>query len=138
MKDTFHQGMSYIIHFVDLHPFLRRPQVLSTFTIHQILIKSNLSVKNVACFFKQSLNNSTILVHIPNGSIYLHMLSLSFFIVISLNVFLSIYCCKLFVIRDFLLTSSSDICSISCVLPFADVKCIGTVLFYICRNKVKK
>ena len=35
--------LAYITHFVFLHPFLRRPQVLSTFIRHLTFIKSNLT-----------------------------------------------------------------------------------------------
>ena len=31
-KDAFNEGLPCITHFVVLHPFLRRPQVLLTFT----------------------------------------------------------------------------------------------------------
>ena len=31
MKETFNESLSYINHFVVLHPFLRRPKILLTF-----------------------------------------------------------------------------------------------------------
>ena len=42
MKDAFNEGLPFITHFVFLYPFLRRPQILLTFTRHLTLIKSNL------------------------------------------------------------------------------------------------
>ena len=42
MKNTFNEGLPYITHFVVLHPFLKRPQILLTFIRHLTLIKSNL------------------------------------------------------------------------------------------------
>ena len=37
--------LAYITHFVFLHPFLRRPQVLLTFIRHLTFIKRNLTKK---------------------------------------------------------------------------------------------
>ena len=86
MKDAFNEGLPYITHFVVLHPFLRRPQILLTFTTQLTLIKSNLR-KKLAFSLEYSSNNSILLVYIANCSGYLpYMLTLSFFIVITLNM----------------------------------------------------
>ena len=86
MKDVFNEGLPYITHFVVLHPFLRRPQILLTFTTQLTLIKSNLRKKS-AFSLEYSSNNSILLVYIANCSGYLpYMLTLSFFIVITLNM----------------------------------------------------
>ena len=50
MKDTFNEGLPYIIHFIVFHPILRRLQILLTVIRHLILIKSNLSKKNGLLF----------------------------------------------------------------------------------------
>ena len=101
MKDAFNEGLPYITHFVVLHPFLRRPQILLTFTTQLTLIKSNLRKKS-AFSLEYSSNNSILLVYIVNCSGYLpYMLTLSFFIVITLNMvcvylLLEIVCQKIF------------------------------------------
>ena len=53
MKDVFNYGLPYIISFVVLHPFLRRPQILLTFTTQLTLIKSDLG-KQLAFSLKYS------------------------------------------------------------------------------------
>ena len=84
MKDAFNEGLPHITHFVILHPFLRRPQILLTFTTHLTLIKSN---KKSAFSLEYSSNNSIHLVYIANCSGYLpYMLTLSFFIAVTLNM----------------------------------------------------
>ena len=70
MKDAFNEGLPYITHFLVLHLFLRRPQVLLTYTRLDIYyIKSNLKL---AFSLEYSSNNSILLVYIANCSgIYL-------------------------------------------------------------------
>ena len=86
MKDAFNEGLPYITHFIVLHSFLRRTQILLTFTTQLNLIKSNLRKKS-AFSLEYSSNNSILLVYIANCRGYLpYMLTLSFFIVINLNM----------------------------------------------------
>ena len=57
----------------------------------------------------------------------------------NLTFFVCSYCCKLFLIKDFLLTSSSDE-SVACVAPCADVTCVAPCAddhTHICSNNVK-
>ena len=53
MKDVFNYGLPYIISFVVLHPFLRRPQILLTLTTQLTLKKSDLG-KQLAFSLKYS------------------------------------------------------------------------------------
>ena len=88
MKDAFNEGQPYITHFVLLHPFLRRPQVLLAFTRLDIYyIKNNSRKKPLAFSLEYSSNNSRFLVYIAKCSGDLsYMLTLSFFIVITLSL----------------------------------------------------
>ena len=73
IEDAFNEDLSYITHFVVLHPFLRRSQILLTSIIHLSLIKSNLiQQKKLAFSFEWSSNNSIPLVHIANCRVYFH------------------------------------------------------------------
>ena len=57
----------------------------------------------------------------------------------NLTFFVCSYCCKLFLIKYFLLTSSSDE-SVACVAPCADVTCVAPCAddhTHICSNNVK-
>ena len=70
MKDAFDEGLPHIAHFVVLHPFLRRPQILLTFTIQLTIIKSKVRKKS-SFSVEYSSNNSILLVYIANCSGYL-------------------------------------------------------------------
>ena len=59
----YNECLSYITHFVVLHPFLRRPQILLTFIRQITLIKSNLRKKE-ASPLEYSSNNLIVLVYI--------------------------------------------------------------------------
>ena len=65
MKDAFNEGLPYMTLLVVLDPFLKRPQILLTFTTQLTLIKSNLR-KKMAFSFEYSSNNSILLVYIAN------------------------------------------------------------------------
>ena len=95
IKEAFNDRLPYINHFVILHSFLRISQILLTFTRYLTVIKSN---------FKQ--------FHIFNAYSKLQRvftLCVRFSLYQFLAFILCSYFCKLFVIKDFLLTSSSDV-----------------------------
>ena len=74
MKDAFSEGLPY------------RPEILLPFTTELTLMISNLRKKLPFCL-EYSSSNYTLLVYIANCSGYLpYMLTLSFFIVITLNM----------------------------------------------------
>ena len=74
-----------------------------TFIRHLTLTNSNLiKYKKLVSSFKQSLNNSILLVHIANCSVCIYIMC-TFFIVMILNISVCSYCCKLFIINFFYL-----------------------------------
>ena len=133
MKDAFNEGLPYITHSVVLHLFLRRPHILLTLVRHLTLINSNLLKQK----FQPSLLNKVQTIPyfqcIQQIAVCIYIIR-TFFTVMILNIFVYSYCCNFFVIKYFLLTSSSDI---QCILCCTMCCYMFRVLSHICSKKEK-
>ena len=113
MKIMFNKHLPYITHFIVLHPFLRRPQTLLTAELDKKNLNqakkklSSLLNKVQAIPYFQCIQQTALCICI----------ACTFLIVIILIISVCSVCCKLFVIKDFLLTSSKYVQFIlSCTL----------------------
>ena len=136
MKNAFNEDLPYITHFVSLHPFLRRSHIFLTFTRYLTLINSNLIKPKKQPSLSNKVQTIPYFQCIWQIAICIRIIC-SFFTVITLNIFVCSYCCKLFVIKYFLLTSSSDKYSAFSDVPCADATCIGYFLVYAAIKKRK-
>ena len=121
MKDAFNEDLPYITHFIVLDPFLRRPRILLTFTGYLTLIISKLSKTNQPFLLSRIQINQSFSAY--SKLLYVFLLYVDSIIFHCNNIehfFACGYCCKLFVIKDFLL-ASSGVYSVFCVVPYADV-----------------
>ena len=113
IKIMFNKHLPYITHFIVLHPFLRRPQTLLTNELDKKNLNqakkklSSLLIKVQAIPYFQCIQQTALCICI----------ACTFLIVIILIISVCSFCCKLFVIKDFLPTSSKYVQFIlSCTL----------------------
>ena len=105
----------HIVKSVFYHPCPLRlaSRLTLTFIRHLILINSNLIKQKNSLLFRIKFKQFHTLAN-TYSKLYLHYMYITFFTVIILSIFVWIYCCELFFINVFLLTSSSDAQCIWC------------------------